>query len=51
MEKKKLGTRATGRAPIGMFGVGRNGKKRAIAVEDSYAEDRYQGVGTRDGRF
>lgn len=51
MEKKKLGTRATGRDPIGMFGVGRNGKKRAIAVEDTYAEGRYQGVGTRDGRF
>ena len=51
MEKKKLGARTTGRDPIGMFGVGGNGKKRAVAVEGTYAEDRYQGAGARDGRF
>ena len=51
MEKKKLGARTTGRDPIGMFGVGRKSKKRAVAVEDVYAESRYQGAGARDGRF
>ena len=51
MEKKKLGARATGRDPIGMFGVDRGGKRRVVAVEDAYAEDRYQGVGARGGRF
>ncbi len=51
MERKKRSARATGRDPIGMFGVDRNGKKRAVAVEDAYAEGRYQGVGAREGRF
>ena len=51
MEKKRLSSRTTDRDPIGMFGAGRNGKKRALAVEDAYAESRYQGVGERDGRF
>lgn len=51
MEKKKLGMRTTGRDPIGMFGVGRKGKKRVVEVEDASAESRYQGVGERDGRF
>ena len=51
MEKKKLGAWTTGRDPIGMFGADKNGKKRAVAVEDAYAESRYQGAGARDGRF
>ena len=51
MEKKKLGARTTGRDPIGMFGVGKRSKKRVVAVEDSYAESRYQGAEARDGRF
>ena len=51
MEKKKLSARATGRDPIGMFGVNRNDKKRGVAIEDAYAESRYQGAGARDGRF
>ena len=51
MEKKKLSARATGREPIGMFGVDRKGKKRVVEVEDASSESRYQGVGERDGRF
>lgn len=51
MEKKKRGARTTGRDPIGMFGVDTGGKRRVVAVEDSYAESRYQGAGARDGRF
>ena len=51
MEKKKLSAQSTGRDPIGIFGMVRNTKKRAVAVEDAYAESRYQGVGKRDGRF
>ena len=51
MEKKKLSARSTGRDPSGIFGMVRNTKKRAVAVEDAYAESRYQGVGEHDGRF